>query len=66
MLIEEFIITVFCWVASNHALGWLPPGRALCGWTNPVTRKLLVHTIGVWLNLQQGREPLERDGLVTA
>ena len=34
--------------------------------TNQVTRKLLAHTVGVWLNLQQGREPLELDGLVTA
>jgi hypothetical protein len=34
--------------------------------TNQVTRKILAHTVGVWLNLQQGREPLERDGLVTA
>jgi len=34
--------------------------------TNQVTRQLLAHTVGVWLNLQQGREPLELDGLVTA
>ena len=34
--------------------------------TNQVTRKILAHTVGVWLNLQQGREPLELDGLVTA
>ena len=34
--------------------------------TNQVTRKLLAHTRGVWLNLYQGREPLELDGLVTA
>ena len=34
--------------------------------TNQVTRKLLAHTLGVWLNLHQGREPLELDGLVTA
>jgi hypothetical protein len=33
--------------------------------TNQVTRKLLAHTLGVWLNLHQGREPLELDGLVT-
>ena len=41
--------------------------RARDGWhlTNQVTRKLLAHTLGVWLNLHQGREPLERDGLVT-
>ena len=42
--------------------------RARDAWhlTNRVTRKVLAHTIGVWLNLQQGREPLELDGLVTA
>ena len=42
--------------------------RARDGWhlTNQVTRKLLAHTLGVWLNLHQGREPLELDGLVTA
>lgn len=34
--------------------------------TNQVTRKLLAQTLGVWLNLHQGREPLELDGLVTA
>ena len=34
--------------------------------TNQVTRKLLAHTLGVWLNLHQGREPLELDGLVAA
>lgn len=34
--------------------------------TNQVTRKLLAHTLGVWLNLHQGREPLELDGLVIA
>ena len=34
--------------------------------TNQVTRKILAHTVGVWLNIQQGREPLELDGLVTA
>jgi hypothetical protein len=34
--------------------------------TNQVTRKLLAHTLGVWLNLQQGREPLALDGLVSA
>jgi hypothetical protein len=42
--------------------------RARDGWhlTNQVTRKLLAHTLGVWLNLHQGREPLELDGVVTA
>ncbi len=34
--------------------------------TNQVTRKLLAHTIGVWLNLRQGREPLDLDGLLAA
>lgn len=34
--------------------------------TNQVTRKLLAHTLGLWLNLHQGREPLELDGLVAA
>jgi hypothetical protein len=34
--------------------------------TNQVTRKLLAHTFGIWLNLHQGREPLELDGLVAA
>ena len=40
--------------------------RARDAWhlTNPVTRKLLAHTVGVWLNIQQGREPLQRDGVV--
>jgi hypothetical protein len=33
--------------------------------TNQVTRKLLAHTIGVWLNLREGREPLDLDGLLT-
>jgi hypothetical protein len=42
--------------------------RARDAWhlTNPVTRKLLAHTVGVWLNIQQGREPLQLDGVVTA
>jgi hypothetical protein len=42
--------------------------RARDAWhlTNQVTRKLLAHTVGVWLNIQQGREPLQLDGLVTA
>jgi len=42
--------------------------RARDAWhlTNQVTRKLLAHTIGVWLNIQQGREPLQLDGVVTA
>ena len=42
--------------------------RAREAWplTNPVTRKLLAPTIGVWLNIQQGREPLQLDGVVTA
>ena len=34
--------------------------------TNQVTRKLLAHTMGVWLNLRQGREPLDLDGLLAA
>jgi hypothetical protein len=34
--------------------------------TNQVTRKLLAHTISVWLNLRQGREPLDLDGLLAA
>ncbi len=33
---------------------------------NPVTRKLLAHTMGVWLNLRQGRDPLGLDGLLAA
>jgi hypothetical protein len=34
--------------------------RARDAWhlTKQVTRKRLVHTVGVWLNLQRGREPL--------
>ncbi len=42
--------------------------RARDAWhlTNQVTRKILAHTLGVWLNIQQGREPLELDSLVTA
>jgi len=42
--------------------------RARDAWplTNPVTRKLLAPTVGVWLNIQQGREPLQLDGVVTA
>jgi hypothetical protein len=27
--------------------------------TYQVTQKLLAHTLGIWLNLHQGREPLE-------
>jgi len=34
--------------------------------TNQVTRKLLAHPVGVWLNLRQGREPLDLDGLLAA
>ena len=34
--------------------------------TNPVTRKLLAHTLGVRLNLRPGREPLDLDGLRAA
>lgn len=42
--------------------------RARDAWhlTNQVTRKLLAHTMGVWLNLRQGREPLDLDGLLAA
>ncbi|MFO1372654.1 MAG: hypothetical protein U1F42_09770 [Candidatus Competibacteraceae bacterium] len=32
--------------------------------THPVTRKLLAHTVGVWLNLERGREPLQLDDLI--
>jgi len=32
--------------------------------TNQVTRKLLAHSIGVGLNLRQGRKPLDLDGLL--
>jgi hypothetical protein len=40
--------------------------RARDAWhlTNPVTRKLLAHTVGVWLNLHHGREALDLDGLL--
>lgn len=34
--------------------------------TNRVARKLLAHTLAIWLNLRLGREPLAFDGLVTA
>ncbi|MCB1825410.1 MAG: IS982 family transposase [Candidatus Competibacteraceae bacterium] len=34
--------------------------------TNQVTRKLLAHTMSVWLNLRLGREPLDLDGLLVA
>ncbi len=34
--------------------------------TNQVTRKLLAHTVGVGLNLHQGRKPLDLDGLLAA
>ena len=34
--------------------------------THQATRKLLAHTVGVWLNLRQGREPLDLDGLLAA
>ena len=42
--------------------------RARDAWhlTNQVTRKLLAYTAGVWLNLRQGREPLDLDGLLAA
>lgn len=42
--------------------------RARDAWhlTHQVTRKLLAHTVGVWLNLRQGREPLDLDGLLAA
>jgi hypothetical protein len=29
-------------------------------------RKVLAHTVAVFLNLQMGRQPLDLDGLVTA
>ncbi len=32
--------------------------------TTQVTRKLLAHPMGVWLNRRQGREPLDLDGLL--
>jgi hypothetical protein len=34
--------------------------------TNQITRKLLAHTVGVWLNLEHGREPFQFDGLIIA
>ena len=42
--------------------------RARDAWhlTNQVTRKLWAHTVAVWLNLRQGREPLDLDGLLDA
>ena len=42
--------------------------RAHDAWhlTNQVTRKLLAYTVGVWLNLEHGREPFQFDGLIIA
>jgi hypothetical protein len=42
--------------------------RARDAWhlTIQLTRKILAHTVGVRLNIQQGREPLQLDGVVTA
>ena len=34
--------------------------------THQATRTLLAHTVGVWLNLRQDREPLDLDGLLAA
>ncbi len=34
--------------------------------THQATRKLLAHTVEVWLNLRQGREPLDLGGLLAA
>ena len=46
----------------------LAKSRARDTWhlTNQVPRKLLAHPIGVWLNLSQGRQPLDLDGLLAA
>ena len=65
------IMDTFLWGAVLSQLEQrfgLATTRARAVWhlTNPVTRKLVAHTVGVRLNLQQGREPLELDGLVTA
>ncbi|MDG4560530.1 MAG: hypothetical protein P9E88_04480 [Candidatus Competibacter sp.] len=42
------------------------PARDAWHLTTQVTRKLLAHIMGVWLNLRQGREPLDLDGLLAA
>ena len=34
--------------------------------TNRVARKLLAHTVGVWLNVSLGRSPLKMEGLIAA
>jgi hypothetical protein len=41
--------------------------KARTGWTLVAKwlRKILAHTIGVWLNLLHGRDPLDFEGLVT-
>ena len=40
--------------------------RDLWHFTNRLTRKVLSHTMCVFLNRQLGREPLQLDGLVQA
>jgi len=40
--------------------------RDLWHFQSRLIRKVLAHTIGVFLNLQMGRQPLDLDGLLTA
>ena len=40
--------------------------RDLWHFQHRLTRKVLAHTVGVFLNLQLGRKPLDLDGLVAA
>ena len=35
-------------------------------WQHRLIRKILAHTVGVFLNLQAGRPPLDLDGLLAA
>lgn len=42
------------------------PARDAWHLTNQITRKRLAHTIGVWLNLEHGRESLQFDGVIIA
>jgi len=40
--------------------------RDLWHFQHRLIRKVLAHTVGVFLNLQLGRKPLDLDGLVAA
>lgn len=62
--VRKRVETVISQLEQRFGLATL---RARDPWhlTNQVARKILAHTLAIWLNLRLEREPLQFDGLVT-